>query len=85
MPAVVQEGAAVLTTVSDRAIGLEKLFVTAAQALSSVSDCEQRLARALDESSFSTVDDAVAALLEPEDEARRLQAAQNHREKRQGA
>jgi exonuclease SbcC len=82
---VVQESAAVLTTVSDRAAGLEGLFVAAAQARSSVSHCEQRLARALEKSTFCTVEDAVAALLDPAEEARLLQTAQNHRKKRQGA
>lgn len=81
----VRRSAKLLTDVSNRAAGLESLFVAVAETRSSISDCEQRLKRALDASKFETADEALAALLSPEDETMLLEKAQTHRTRRQEA
>lgn len=83
--ASVHHGAKVLDTVSDLVVGLDELFISVATADSAVEQVKQRLEEALDASPFDSVDDALMALLDEDEEKARLDAAQRHRDERKEA
>lgn len=83
--AVVQERAKAIGLLSDLVVGLNDLFISVATADSAVEQVKQHLDEALDASPFDSVDDALMALLDEDDEKARLDAAQRHRDERKEA
>lgn len=83
--AAVHHGAKVLDTVSDLVVGLDELFISVATADSAVEQVKQHLDEELDTSPFDSVDDALMALLDEDEEKARLDAAQRHRDERKEA